>query len=548
MKKKFIASALLAAMLVSTTFAGCSGDGSSSTASTSGDSSTASSAASDEGDATGSTSPTGAAIPSEMTSLTVELFDRNNIPESQGTLEDNQWTNWIKEEMKKLNVDVTFVPVPRSEETTKLNVLMASGSAPDISYTYDHDLFAQYAMDGGLYDLGGLMDTYGKDIVDIFEEKGVLEYGKIEDTLYAIPAYRSNTAHYMAFIRKDWLDKLNLSAPTTKEELVEVLKAFKEMDSSIYPWGYFPSDPGDFSAHNAYLYDAMYSFFTHSEEELYTTPEVLRDGFKEFMQWLNMLYSEGLIDPEFATKTTKELRNTDIMNGKVGFFMEGAWVPYGADSPYRILADEGSDIEYIPIEVFENADGHYYKTNYPPTGLYLFVPKTAKSPEAAVTYLNWMADYDVAFTLKFGNEGEQYEMQDGIPVVIDATERQNTFGYIAGDINLLFNGYHPDTPEEIINYDYLNNAGENLVDFAIESNTLAVKDAVPQVQFNKEIEAEKTYGAELTNTYNEYWTKLITSTDFETDYAAFEKEIQSKGIEEIKAERTEYYNTYVKGE
>ena len=185
------------------TFSGCSSDGgaSSSEASSSSGTSSSSEAASSEGSSEGEEAGTGSGVvfPDTMTSLTVELFDRANIPESQGTLEDNQWTRWVKEEMQKLNVDVTFVPVPRGEETTKLNVLLASGTAPDISFTYDRVLFAQYASDGGLTPLDDYVSSMEAKFItgeisieeeyDTFvatlEQYGVQEYVDIYNSYYA---------------------------------------------------------------------------------------------------------------------------------------------------------------------------------------------------------------------------------------------------------------------------------------------------------------------------------------------------------------------------
>lgn len=219
MKKRILASLLCAAMALGT-FAGCSSDGgaSSSEASSSSETSSSSEAASSEGSSEGEEAGTGSGVvfPDTMTSLTVELFDRANIPESQGTLEDNQWTRWVKEEMQKLNVDVTFIPVPRGEETTKLNVLLASGTAPDISFTYDRVLFAQYASDGGLTPLDDYMDTYGKTIVELFGSE-ILDYGVLDGVQYAVPARRASTSHYMSFIRKDWLDELAWRFPPQRQ-------------------------------------------------------------------------------------------------------------------------------------------------------------------------------------------------------------------------------------------------------------------------------------------------------------------------------------------
>ncbi len=550
MKKRILASLLCAAMALGT-FSGCSSDGgaSSSEASSSSGTSSSSEAASSEGSSEGEEAGTGSGVvfPDTMTSLTVELFDRANIPESQGTLEDNQWTRWVKEEMQKLNVDVTFVPVPRGEETTKLNVLLASGTAPDISFTYDRVLFAQYASDGGLTPLDDYMDTYGKTIVELFGSE-ILDYGVLDGVQYAVPARRASTSHYMSFIRKDWLDELGLEVPTTKAELKEVLVAFKERDPDCIPWGIFPNNSSErFTCHSFALYDAMYSFFERDDEQDWTTPEPMRTGFKDFMQWLNELYAEGLIDQEFATKTTGEIRYADGVNDKVGFYTEGEWTPYGTDSKavYRHLLEVNPDAEYVPVECFENADGHYYKTHYPPIGLYLFVPTTCESPEAAVTYMNWQADGDVAWRISYGDEGVQYEMEGDVPKIIDAEEWQNTLGYISSDLKLMYNG-DPIMPQEQEMAILRDKAGD-LGDFAVATREMALNDALTEKLFNREIKSESDYGAELTTTCDSYWSTLITSTNFEADYEAFVAELESKGINEIIAERTEYYNTEVAG-
>ena len=190
-----------------------------------------------------------------------------------------------------------------------------------------------------------------------------------------------------------------------------------------------------------------------------------------------------------------------------------------------------------------NADGHYYKTNYPPIGVYLFVPQTCQNPEAAITYLNWMTNDDVAWKLSYGNEGVQYEMEGEVPKIIDATQWQNTFNYIASDLKLLYNG-DPIMSKEQEMAILKDKAGE-LGDFAVQCRELALNDGIPEKLFNKELESEKAYNAELSNTYDAYWSKLITTSNFESDYEAFMNEIKSKGIDEIVAERTEYYNTVV---
>lgn len=54
--------------------------------------------------------------------ITVELFDRSTAP-AGSTITENRWTNYIKEEMNKVGINVEFVAVPRNEETTKIQTM-----------------------------------------------------------------------------------------------------------------------------------------------------------------------------------------------------------------------------------------------------------------------------------------------------------------------------------------------------------------------------------------------------------------------------------------
>lgn len=98
-------------------------------------------------------------------SLKVEIFDRGNTPQGY-TITDSYLTRYAKENFGKPNdIDLTYVPVQRSEEVTKLNVLMASGGdVPDIVFTYDSGTFERYAEQGGLTDLTPLLNEYGPNL------------------------------------------------------------------------------------------------------------------------------------------------------------------------------------------------------------------------------------------------------------------------------------------------------------------------------------------------------------------------------------------------
>lgn len=104
-KTKKIISLLIIAALMVTMFAGCGKNGT-------------------ENANSGKTSGADSAKkPGELTEISVMLFDRGNIPAGQGTVDNNQWTQYVNEEMAKQGIKVNFVLIPRSEENTKIPVI-----------------------------------------------------------------------------------------------------------------------------------------------------------------------------------------------------------------------------------------------------------------------------------------------------------------------------------------------------------------------------------------------------------------------------------------
>lgn len=66
--------------------------------------------------------------------ISVMVYDRGRVPAEEGNYEKNRWTEWIN---KNAPAEVTFVPIPRNKPEDKLNVLLASGSAPDFIQDYN---------------------------------------------------------------------------------------------------------------------------------------------------------------------------------------------------------------------------------------------------------------------------------------------------------------------------------------------------------------------------------------------------------------------------
>ncbi|MDR6550957.1 extracellular solute-binding protein [Paenibacillus qinlingensis] len=381
--------------------------------------------------------PTAAAKPSgPPVTLTVEIFDRGI--QGQPDLNNNTWTRYINDNFGKANnAIVKFVPVPRSQEIDKLNVLMAAGEAPDISFTYDGPTVSKYAKSNGIADVSDLLAKSGKELTN-YLGKTVLSYGLYNGKQMAIPAKRTSLANIGMFIRKDWLDKLGMPVPTNKDELYNTLIAFRDKNpggvNGVVPWGLASTGM------NYNLGNISESFWgKQTDEEFHTTPNWLKPGNKDALKYLNKLYNEKLISPDFALDKTAKQADADVTNGKVGFF--------GANWDYPLRQNISEPLKanvptasYVPIDVFKNYEGKFKKNAYNENGVNIIIPKSSKNAELAVKYLNWMSDVKNLFFLQYGQEGVNHKMVNGIPQVIAQTGDNLQTSYLNLDYTLVVNG------------------------------------------------------------------------------------------------------------
>jgi putative aldouronate transport system substrate-binding protein len=366
-----------------------------------------------------------AALP-ETGRLTVEVFDRGS--DGGRTLaHNNAWTNWIKEKVKKdLNIDVTFVPVGRWSENTDIVNLMASGSAPDLCYTYNLDMINDFRDKGGVFDLAPYIDSYLPDLKKLlgkdpsFPGKDLAYRDQDPKSLkiYSVVSYRTAIAQRNIFIRKDWLDKLGMPLPKNMGEYYQALKAFRDRDpgnvgkNRVVPLGVNQDVRWGLS-------DFIHHFWPNNLSDrdrwIYTTADrqIMMPGYKRGVQEMNKWYLEGLIFKDFPLMTTADDFYNQIKSGVVGSFCQNWDFIYRTDM--NILVDLRKNIptaDYVPISITNN------KMVMDKPGLRIFIPTFSPNKDAALKYLNWLAKPENYSFLQIGQAGVTHNMVNGIPQTI----------------------------------------------------------------------------------------------------------------------------------
>jgi len=360
--------------------------------------------------------------------VSIVVQDRGQVASSEGSYEQNRWTDWIQEHSP---VDVQFVPVLRSESKKILNVMFASGSAPDIinetnaafrNYLYEHGQIQPF--DDWLDDMPNykaLMEAYPQ-----LKFAGTKSDGK----LYEIGRINEANPLHVMFIRQDWLDALGLAAPTTTEELLNVAIAFAH------------KDPDGNGVHDTYGINISYNsegaineIFGVQQDNSWGWQDgkVVRQWEKELhaLEFKKKLYDAEVIDREFMNDKDGSKAKQDFIKGKIGIYVNHSvnWVEFTMNDLSKLKKNDPNAI-IMPLEYPLSPTGQYTGAIDNPIQMTTVLNRQATDPAVAAAYIDFILQPATTQTLLKGVENEHWVMgENGCPVFTDSFKWQTEVGY-----------------------------------------------------------------------------------------------------------------------
>ena len=491
----------------------------------------------------------------ETRHITVEIFNRNNDGGTDPT--NNVWTDYLKKAMlDRYNVEVEYVSVGRWTEVDDVNNLLAIGEAPDVCYTYSGTTILNYASMGGVTDLAPYIEEYGDELGDLKALIGAdnLYYDKdpATGTLYMLQGAMPNNGRITTFIRQDWLTKLGLGLPTTRQEFHDALVAFRDNAETLLGADADKMVPYTTSTDIGWRNDLMSISFVPNDitdEELYVygydDRHMLYPNYKEGIRELNAWYNEGLVWKDFALYTDSTEEDNMMKAGYVGAFMHNWDYPWrnGEDSiAANLVRNIGPDAMYVPIDCFENDAGITRKFLGDVVGSdrKSFIPSTCDEPLAALLYLNFISNADVIKYLQTGLEGTNYVMAEGGAYqILPATGEwvKNSGNNI--DYTMTCNGlYLGDATDASTALSYPGISA----DLVIQANNYSKTNGRIAKHFNcGAIEAENDVGTSLTSKRDALLTKAVTAAPeaFDAEFDAGMADYLASGGQAIIDERIE---------
>lgn len=443
MKKKALALMMAAALAVSA-LAGCgsSSKTTSATGTASGETAAESGAAGDTAaaQADGNFNETGYPIVKEPITLKVMIAIRDS-----DSLTDFDEMPGVKRLEEETGIHAEWEVIKGSDWKTKLNLAFASGEYPDVILATNGEGQLddeEYGVTQGIViPLDDLIDQYMPNFVERRDAEDndpttslVASDGKIYSVGYLVGQNINTNQHY--FINQEWLDALNLETPANVEELTEVLRAFKTGDpNGNGEADEIPLEMGLDIGFNGIRYMLpLFGLPCDPDKWIYIDDDkkvqfiATQDGFRDCMEWLHMLYEEGLVDPEIVSQDFNTVE-TKLKEGNVGFFT--AW---------RLVAmayDEGVASNSVLWMPDSSASLYRYLELCRPGA---FVTSSNQNVPATMRWLDALLETDMMFSLYYGEQdageglGWIYDENNKITVTNDGSAEVKN--YI--DCNTLF--------------------------------------------------------------------------------------------------------------
>ncbi|NSW91016.1 MAG: extracellular solute-binding protein [Firmicutes bacterium] len=477
--------------------------------------------------------------------------------------EREEYPVWHETEklFKAANLELEFEIVPREQYQVVLQTLMASASdLPDIANltALNNTTALNLAKQGIILELNSLIDKYSNgNIKRMYKE--VFPFAPKLITAPDGKMYWFSSLHLKTYkvtepapvnltmlIRKDWLEKLGLSVPTTAEEYFNVLKEMRDRDAN----GNGKAD--EILAYNLGLFNyAIPQWFglgTGITAIDFETNKVVspwyQPGIKEYFKYMRRFVEAGIIDVDLITKGGGDA----VAQNRVASIYT-----YGIIQTLEPLVKQ-EKAEYLPLMPLKAVDGITPATQVEPPNLVwqkYAITKACKNPQAAIAFFDVVYSDEYATLCQWGIEGVTYKEENGVKLLIGAAtksweeqaNKRETLGKtVYGDI--VFPRVQLDNIErELVNIpkykaDYQLEAMKYKPYYSnFNDNFLAMPTDEQLEEKTKIINNLTTYSSELA-------TKLILGQASLDNWDKYMKELKELGLDKLIQIDQELYDRY----
>lgn len=333
----------------------------------------------------------------------------------------------VQEFLKRKNVKLSLQGVPQSNYDDKKKTLIATNTTPDIMLVKQDDI-QNYADTGIFLDLTPYLDKM-PHLKKVIEAQPDINKNRIDGKLYGFPLAASfaGSGGQLPMMRTDIMAKVGAAAPTNYEELYEVLKKIKAAYPDSYPFTARAANglTGTENLLNPITFAFGSGYTTFNGSKVYFEPKENKykfgpnsPEFKEAVAWLNKLFREKLLDPDYSTATS-QVWQEKLSSGKALYFQDN----HGFAGSFNIAlqkADPNAKFDLLATMAAPNgtkrnliyAKGHLSES-------YVLSAKI-KNPDKVIEFMDWLYSEEGSNLTSFGLQGEHYTLTNGEYKMSDA--------------------------------------------------------------------------------------------------------------------------------
>ena len=444
------------------------------------------------------------------------------------------------QEMEALsNVKLNYQLVPFDSFATRKNLMFGSGDYPDFLYAADLSAEEQvmYGSQGALIPLNDLIDNgYAPNLKKILDENPDIRKNMTtpDGNIYALPYIDKTAVWYRGPVWYNgyFLEALGVTElPKTTDELYTYLKRVKEED----PNGNGLDD--EIPLASVKLDDIRMFFlgfwgiygpvrYVDDNGIVKYTPQ--EEGYKEYLTFLNKLFSEELLDPETFSQTDEQ-KKAKGSDGRVGLFSDYF--------PYFTIGDEPSDKHPLMTPVSSEMSKAVYGKHPGMSANGTFAITSAnKHPEATMRWIDFQYSYEGATLFNQGPEGLLWEYVDEANHIKrwkeapDGMEREEYRGTITPNYGILTPGIND--PEAVKG---LRNEFDDWISNETETKLSPIaRPPFPNVYLSAEEQTEaSTLVADLDTYVKQMEAKFVTGAEPLSNWDSYVEQLKKMGSERI---------------
>ncbi len=458
-----------------------------------------------------------------------------------------------------LGIDLQIVTASWGDFSQKRNLILATGEPMDILSLMGDRRFVE---DGSIMPLDDYIDPQRHPWISMAVKADTFKpVTYVDGKIYHVPGVNPGS-DWCLTIRQDWLDKLGLEAPQSGDDFYNLLKAFKEMDSSGSTVGWCLNggvlDRQLSPIFNTFGVPLGHGTFKEDWVEKNGTIEsiLFMPETKAVLTFINKLYNEGLINSDFPSLNGyPPMTEQWIRTGRAGIFYAGN--PMGELDDIQ-ANDPDCDLSYLePWDHDASAGYEFEKARGGIENCAHAIATVSKDPALALDVIEYLNTKEGRMLTVSGVEGVHWANLDSngyydrLPAYEEEWNGQSATGY-----HFYFGAHSLKGFVPFWNYSTFDEAFDNVVvveDRAKKGTKLDFKVALEKAshwmagphpfKFLRLDALSDIPRGDVSSAIRESWMKIITAnpSDIDKMWEEYRTALDAVGWQKWETEYKKYY-------